>query len=238
MAKKANVERDVNAQQSLESVKGELQQAVYGINADISGAFERMESVAVYQSKAKQAEHEYDESLGEYTGWLHDNGFTASQFRQAQAKQFAEGTDDPAYKAHKAFYDDSKMNYAAKLAATGDYSDIDLMPLYSMTKKAIEAAGHSKRIHIALVELKDDANQGIRKIRERLETLESQDENGDPVAKSEAERDAANLVAIYKRKASNEDTPADEQRNQFAALQVCAVEVGCELEYIALISEI
>jgi hypothetical protein len=45
MANKANVERDVNAQQSLESVKGELQQAVYGINADISGAFERMESV-------------------------------------------------------------------------------------------------------------------------------------------------------------------------------------------------
>jgi hypothetical protein len=107
-----------------------------------------------------------------------------------------------------------------------------------MTKKALEAAGHPKRVHIALVELKDDANQGIRKIRERLETLESQDENGDPVAKSEAERDAANLVAIYKRKANNEDTPADEQRNQFAALQVCAVEMGCELEYIALISEI
>ncbi len=238
MAKKANVERDVNAQQSLESVKGELQQAVYGINADISGAFERMESVAVYQSKAKQAEHKYDESLGEYTDWLHDNGFTASQFRQAQAKQFAEGADDPAYKAHKAFYDDAKMNYAAKLAATGDYSDIDLMPLYDMTKKAVEAAGHPKRVHIALVELKDDANQGIRKIRERLETKESQDENGDPVAKSEAERDAANLVAIYKRRMADEDMPADELKHKIAALQVCAVEQECELEYMALISEI
>jgi len=237
MAKKANVERDVNAQQSLESVKGELQQAVYGINADIAGAFERMESVAVCQSKAKQAEAAYEDSLSEYCQWLHDNGFTASQYRQADVKQFVD-KDDPAYKAHKAFYDDAKFNYASKLASSGEYSDVPLMPLYGMTKKAIEAAGHPKRVSIALVELKDDANQGIRKIRERLETLESRDENGDPVAKSEAERDAANLVAIYKRRMADEDMPADELKHKIAALQVCAVEQECELEYMALISEI
>jgi hypothetical protein len=237
MAKKANVERDVNAQQSLESVKGEIQQAVYGINADIAGAFERMESVAVCQSKAKQAEAAYEDSLSEYCQWLHDNGFTASQYRQADVRKFAD-KDDPAYKAHKAFYDDAKINYASKLASSGEYSEVDLMPLYSMTKKAIEAAGHPKRVSIALVELKDDANQGIRKIRERLETLESRDENGDPVAKSEAERDAASLAAIYKRRMADEDMPADELKHKIAALQVCAVEQECELEYIALISEI
>ena len=238
MAKKANVERDVNAQQSLESVKGELQQAVYGINADVAGAFERMESVAVCQSKAKHAEANYDESLGEYCAWLHDNGFTASQYRQADVKQFAEGTDDPAYKAHKAFYDDAKVNYAGWLEASDDYRDVPLMPLYSMTKKAIEAAGHPKRVTIALQELKADANQGIRKIRERLETLERRDENGDPVAKSEAERDAANLVAIYKRRMADENMPADELKHKIANLQNTAVEQECELEYIALISEI
>jgi hypothetical protein len=71
-----------------------------------------------------------------------------------------------------------------------------------------------------------------------LETLESQDENGDPVAKSEAERDAANLVAIYKRRMADEDMPADELKHKIAALQVCAVEQECELEYMALISEL
>jgi len=237
MAKKANVERDVNAQQSLESVKGELQQAVYGINADVAGAFERMESVAVCQSKAKHAEANYDESLSEYCAWLHENGFTASQYRQADVKQFAD-KEDPAYKAHKAFYDAAKVNYAGWLEASDDYSDVPLMPLYGMTKKAIEAAGHPKRVTIALQELKADANQGIRKIRERLETLESRDENGDPIAKSEAERDAANLVAIYKRRMADEDMPADELKHKIANLQNTAVEQECELEYMALISEI
>ena len=139
-----------------------------------------MGDVAMCQSKAKQAEAAYEDSLSEYCQWLHDNGFVASQYRQADIRKFAD-KDDPAYKAHKAFYDDSKVNYAGKLAASGEYSDVDLMPLYSMTKKALDAAGYAKRVHIALVELKDDANQGMRKIRERLETLESQDENGDSV---------------------------------------------------------
>lgn len=221
----------------IQALKGELQQMTYGINADVAGAFERMGDVAMCQSKAKQAEAAYEDSLSEYCQWLHDNGFTASQYRQADVSIFTD-KDDPAYKAHKAFYDDAKVNYASKLAASGEYSDVDLMPLYSMTKKALDAAGYAKRVHIALVELKDDANQGMRKIRERLETLENQDENGDPVTKTEAQRDAANLLAIYKRKAGNEDTPADEMKAQFAALQVCAVEMGCELEYIALISEV
>ena len=234
--KKASVSQK-DAQTALDTVKGELQQITYGINADVAGAFERMGDVAMCQSKAKQAEAAYEDSLSESCQWLHDNGFTASQYRQADIRKFAD-KDDPAYKAHRAFYDDAKVNYASKLAASGEYSDVDLMPLYSMTKKALDAAGYAKRIHIALVELKDDANQGMRKIRERLETLESQDENGDPVTKTEAQRDAANLLAIYKRKAGNEDTPADEMKAQFAALQVCAVEMGCELEYIALISEI
>lgn len=237
MATKANVKRDVNAQQSLESVKGELQQAVYGINVDVAGAFERMESVAVCQSKAKHAEANYDESLSEYCAWLHDNGFTASQYLQADVKHFVD-KDDPAYKAHKAFYDDAKVNYAGWLEASDDYSDVPLMPLYGMTKKAIEAAGHPKRVTIALQELKGDANQGIRKIRERLETLERRDENGDPIAKSEAQRDAANLVAIYKRRMADENMPADELKHKIAALQECAVEQECELEYMALISEI
>lgn len=237
MSKKENVKRDVKAQ-SLATVKAELAQTVYGINADISGAFERMESVAACQSTAKQAEAAYEDSLGEYTSWLHENGFSASQFRQADASKFAEGKDDPAYKAHKAFYDDSKRNYAASLAASGDYSDVDLMPLYDMGKKDLDAKGYAKRVHIALVELKGDANQGMRKIRERLETLERTDDDGEPIPKTEAERDAANLVAIYKRKANNEDTPADEQQHQFAALQVCAVEMGCETEYLQAISEI
>lgn len=238
MAKKANVERDVNAQQSLESVKGELQQAVYGINADIAGAFERMESVAVCQSKAKQAEAEYEDSLGEYCKWAHANGFTSKHYTQAVAADYAEGKDDPAYKAHKAFYDAAKLKYATKLEASDDYSEVALIPLWEMNKAKLEAAGHPKRVSIALVELKGDANQGIRKIRERLETLESRDENGDPVAKSEAERDAASLAAIYKRRMADENMPADELKHKIAALQVCAVEQECELEYIALISEI
>ena len=221
----------------VQALKGELQQMTYGINTDVAGAFERIGDVAMCQSKAKQAEAAYEDSLSEYCQWLHDNGFTASQYRQADINVFTD-KNDPAYKAHKAFYDDAKVNYASKLAATGEYSDVDLMPLYSMTKKALDAAGYAKRVHIALVELKDDANQGMRKIRERLETLESQDENGDPVIKTEAQRDASNLLAIYKRKAGNEDTPADEMKAQFAALQVCAVEMGCELEYIDAISEI
>jgi hypothetical protein len=189
------------------------------------------------QSKAKQAEAAYEDSLSEYCQWLHDHGFTASQYRQADIRKFAD-KDDPAYKAHKAFYDDAKVNYASKLAATGEYSDVDLMPLYSMTKKALDAAGYAKRVHIALVELKDDANQGMRKIRERLETLESQDENGNPVAKTEAQRDAANLLAIYKRRMADEDMPADELKHKIANLQNTAVEQECELEYIALISEV
>ena len=237
MAKKANVERDNNAQTTLDAVKSELKQITYGINADVAGAFERMESVAVCQSKAKHAEANYDESLSEYCAWLHDNGFTASQYRQADVRNFAD-KDDPAYKAHKAFYDDAKVNYAGWLEASDDYSDVPLMPLYSMTKKAIEAAGHPKRVTIALQELKADANQGIRKIRERLETLESRDENGDPVTKTEAQRDAANLLAIYKRRMADEDMPADELKHKIANLQNTAVEQECELEYIALISEI
>lgn len=238
MAKKANVERDDNAQATLDAVKSELHQAVYGINADIAGAFERMGDVAMCQSKAKQAEAAYEDSLSDYCQWLHDNGFTASQYSQADAKQFAKGNDDPAYKAHKAFYDDSKVNYASKLAASDEYSDVDLMPLYSMTKKALDAAGYAKRVYIALVELKADANQGMRKIRERLETLESQDENGNPVTKTEAQRDAANLLAIYKRRMADEDMPADELKHKIANLQNTAVEQECELEYIALISEV
>ena len=68
--------------------------------------------------------------------------------------------------------------------------------------------------------------------------LNCQDENGDPVAKSEAERDAANLVAIYKRRMADENMPADELKHKIANLQNTAVEQECELEYIALISEI
>lgn len=237
MAKKANVERDVNAQ-PMAAVKSELQQAVYGINADVSGAFERMESVAACQSSAKQAEAAYEDSLGDYCNWAHENGFTSKHYTQAVEADYAEGKDDPAYKAQKAFYDAAKLKYAAKLEASDDYSDVALIPLWEMNKTKLEAAGHPKRVSIALQELKADANQGIRKIRERLETLERADDDGNPIPKTEAQRDAANLAAIYKRKAGNEDTPADEQRNQFAALQVCAVEMGCELEYIALISEI
>lgn len=238
MAKKANVERDVNAQQSLESVKGELQQAVYGINADVSGAFERMESVAACQSSAKQAEAAYEETLGDYCKWAHENGFTSKHYTQAAEANYAEGKDDPAYKAQKAFYDAAKLKYATKLEASDDYSEVALIPLWDMNKAKLEAAGHPKRVSIALQELKGDANQGIRKIRERLETLERRDENGDPVAKSEAERDAANLVAIYKRRMADEDMPADELKHKIAALQVCAVEQECELEYMALISEL
>ena len=221
----------------VQALKGELQQMTYGINTDVAGAFERMGDVAMCQSKAKQAEAAYEDSLSEYCQWLHDNGFTASQYRQADINIFTD-KNDPAYKAHKAFYDDAKVNYASKLAASGEYSDVDLMPLYSMTKKALDAAGYAKRVHIALVELKDDANQGMRKIRERLETLESQDENGDPVTKTEAQRDASNLLAIYKRRMADEDMPADELKHKIANLQNTAVEQECELEYIALISEI
>ena len=68
--------------------------------------------------------------------------------------------------------------------------------------------------------------------------MESQDENGNPVAKTEAQRDAANLLAIYKRRMADEDMPADELKHKIANLQNTAVEQECELEYIALISEV
>jgi len=237
MAKKANIERDVKAQ-PMAAAKSELQQAVYGINADITGAFERMESVAACQSKAKQAEEAYENSLGDYCKWAHESGFTSKHYTQAVAADYAEGKDDPAYKAQKAFYDAAKLNYATRLEASDDYSEVPLIPLWEMSATKLEAAGHPKRVSIALRELKDDANQGIRKIRERLETLERADEDGNPIPKTEAQRDAASFTAIYKRRMADENMPADELKYKLAALQDCAVEQGCELEYIAMISEL
>ena len=225
MPKSKNVERDANAQ-------------AYGINADVDGAFSRMESVAACQTRAKQAEAAYEDKLGEYTSWLYENGFIASQWRQADPKDFKLGKHDRAYKAHKNFYDDAKMHYAMDLEKSGDYSDTPLMPLWNMSKKAIEAAGYPKRVHIALVELKDDANQGMRKIRERLETLERKDDDGETIPKTKAQRNADSLLAIYKRVANNEDMAADRQGDAFAALRAAAVEVGCESEYLTLISEV
>ena len=229
MPKSKNVERDANAQPK---------KLPYGINGDIDGAFSRMESVAEGQTRAKQADAAYEDKLGEYTSWLYENGFTASQWRQADPKDFKLGKHDRAYKAHKNFYDEAKMRYATDLEKSGDYSDAPLMPLWSMSKKAIEAAGYPKRVHIALVELKDDANQGMRKIRERLETLERKDDDGETIPKTKAQRNADSLLAIYKRVTDDEDTTADDQEYACAALEATAVAIKCESEYLKLISEV
>ena len=171
--------------------------------------------------------------LGETVANLVDSGQTSMDWTAPDAKQFTLGKDDAAFKGRKTFYDDAKRDIAFGYVTAKDYG----LPakilerdgfdtVYGWTKKKIEDEGMQPAVYVALETAKSDANKTIRKIRERMRTIEKGDDKTPKVESTDTEKDIKDFQRIINRLLNREDLPADEIEYKLTALQIVAGKSG------------
>tara|TARA_R100000935_G_C2766884_1_gene136020 strand:- start:28 stop:771 length:744 start_codon:yes stop_codon:yes gene_type:complete len=167
--------------------------------------------------------------LGETVDNLVGSGQTSMDWTAPNVKDFTLGKDDAAFKGRKAFYDDAKRDIAFGYVTAKDYGLPNRFlerdgfnTVYGWTKKKIEKEGLQPAVYVALETAKSDANQSIRKIRERMRTIEKGDDKTPKVESTNFEKDLKDFQRLINRLLSREDLPADEVEHKLIALKQAA----------------
>ena len=175
--------------------------------------------------------------LGETVANLVDSGQTSMDWTAPDAKQFALGKDDAAFKRRKTFYDDAKRDIAFGYVTAKDYGlpakilERDgFNTVYGWTKKKIEDEGGKPVIYVALETAKSDANKTIRKIRERMRTIEKGDDKTPKVESTDTEKDIKDFQRIINRLLNREDLSAEEVEYKLNALQEATGRSGYNID--------
>ena len=175
--------------------------------------------------------------LGETVANLVDSGQTSMDWTAPDAKQFTLGKDDAAFKGRKTFYDDAKRDIAFGYVTAKDYG----LPakilerdgfdtVYGWTKKKIEDEGMQPAVYVALETAKSDANKTIRKIRERMRTIEKGDDKTPKVESTDTEKDIKDFQRIINRLLNREDLSAEEVEYKLNALQEATGRSGYNID--------
>ena len=177
-------------------------------------------------SQENAAKEAAAEGLSDTVANLVDSGQTSMDWTAANAKDFALGKDDAAFKGRKAFYDNAKRDIAFGYVTAKDYGlptkflERDgFNTVYGWTKKKIEKEGLQPAVYVALETAKSDANQTIRKIRERMRTIEKGDDKTPKVESTDTEKDIKDFQRLINRLLNREDLSAEEVEYKLTALQ-------------------
>jgi len=175
--------------------------------------------------------------LGETVANLVDSGQTSMDWTAPDAKQFTLGKDDTAFKGRKTFYDDAKRDIAFGYVTAKDYGlpakilERDgFNTVYGWTKKKIEDEGMQPAVYVALETAKSDANQTIRKIRERMRTIEKGNDKTPKVESTDTEKDIKDFQRIINRLLNREDLSAEEVEYKLTALQEATGRSGYNID--------
>ena len=175
--------------------------------------------------------------LGETVANLVDSGQTSMDWTKPDAKQFTLGKDDAAFKGRKTFYDDAKRDIAFGYVTAKDYGlpakflERDAFDtIYRWTKKKIENEGMQPAVYVALETIRYDANQTVRKIRERMRTIEKGDDKTPKVESTDTEKDIKDFQRIINRLLNREDLSAEEVEYKLTALQEATGRSGYGIE--------
>ena len=190
-------------------------------------------------SQENAAKEAAAEGLSDTVANLVDSGQTSMDWTAANAKDFALGKDDAAFKGRKAFYDNAKRDIAFGYVTAKDYGlptkflERDgFNTVYGWTKKKIEKEGLQPAVYVALETAKSDANQTIRKIRERMRTIEKGDVvRTDNVESTDTEKDIKDFQRIINRLLNREDLSAEEVEYKLTALQEATGRSGYNIDY-------
>ena len=175
--------------------------------------------------------------LGETVANLVDSGQTSMDWTKPDAKQFTLGKDDAAFKGRKTFYDDAKRDIAFGYVTAKDYGlpakflERDAFDtIYRWTKKKIENEGMQPAVYVALETIRYDANQTVRKIRERMRTIEKGDDKTPKVESTDTEKDIKDFQRIINRLLNREDLSAEEVEYKLTALQEATGRSGYNID--------
>lgn len=188
-------------------------------------------------SQENAAKEAAAEGLSETVANLVDSGQTSMDWTAPDAKQFALGKDDAAFKGRKTFYDDAKRDIAFGYVTAKDYGvpakflERDAFDtVYGWTKSKIEKEGLQPAVFVALETAKSDANKTIRKIRERMRTIEKGDDKTPKVESTDTEKDIKDFQRIINRLLNREDLSAEEVEYKLTALQEATGRSGYNIE--------
>ena len=209
-----------------------------GSNAFISDTVsESLIAQAHLDSLASEAGERATIGLGETVTNLMDSGHTSLDYTQAKAKDFTLGKDDPWFKKRKDFYDNAKAVTTFGHVTGKDYGLPEKFlerdgfnTVYGWTKKKIEKEGLQPAVYVALETAKSDANQTIRKIRERMRTIEKGSDKTPKVESTDTEKDIKDFQRIINRLLNREDLSAEEVEYKLTALQEATGRSGYNID--------
>ena len=188
-------------------------------------------------SQENAAKEAAAEGLSDTVANLVDSGQTSMDWTAPNAKDFALGKDDAAFKGRKTFYDDAKRDIAFGYVTAKDYGlpakflERDAFDtIYRWTKKKIEKEGLQPVVYVALETIRYDANQTVRNIRERMRTIEKGSDKTPKVESTDTEKDIKDFQRIINRLLNREDLPADEVEYKLNALRDATGRSGYGIE--------
>ncbi len=188
-------------------------------------------------SQENAAKEAAAEGLSDTVANLVDSGQTSMDWTAPNAKDFALSKDDAAFKGRKTFYDDAKRDIAFGYVTAKDYGlptkflERDgFNTVYGWTKKKIEKEGLQPAVYVALETAKSDANQTIRKIRERMRTIEKGDDKTPKVESTDTEKDIKDFQRLINRLLNREDLSQEEVYYKLTALQEATGRSGYNID--------
>jgi len=239
MAKKANVERDVNAQQTVALIAGDNRPELTELECELLGNVGGAELVAA-ESKTYKAE-----TVAATCKALLDNGHTAEEWFAPKATG-SPSKDDPMFLVDKARFQAKQLAVATgayhKRVAFLQMNDDRPMPesvlknleallFVHHTATQQQAQGFNTEVQIAMTHIKKAMNDGMRSIREGLVRREKDEQ-------TDAQREASILFASYRKTAAKEDMDAEEQTEALDHLVAYSHICGFHHEFMALVDNI
>jgi len=239
MAKKANVERDANAQQTVALIAGDNRPELTELECELLGNVGGAELVAA-ESKTYKAE-----TVAATCKALLDNGHTAEEWFAPKATGYP-SKDDPMFLVDKARFQAKQLAVATgayhKRVAFLQMNDDRPMPesvlknleallFVHHTATQQQAQGFNTEVQIAMTHIKKAMNDGMRSIREGLVRREKDEQ-------TDAQREASILFASYRKTAAKEDMDAEEQTEALDHLVAYSHICGFHHEFMALVDNI
>jgi len=225
--------KSVNKKQQKEEQRKEE-----GSNAFISDTVsESLIAQAHLDSLASEAGERATIGLGETVTNLMESGHTSQDYTQAKAKDFTLGKDSTLFKARKEFYDNAKAVTTFGHVTGKDYGlpekfleRGEFYRIYRAKKSDLSNEGLQPAIFVALETAKNDANQTIRKIRERMITIEKADDKTPKVESTDTEKDIKDFQRLINRLLNREDLSAEEVEYKLTALQEATGKNGYHID--------
>ena len=213
MAKLAKkVDTDSNVSNERLDLINDAVNKVQGSNAAITlSVTEWLVHQGQLDSQENAAKEAAAEGLGETVTNLVEQGQTSMDWTAPKAKDFALGKDDAAFKGREAFYDEAKRDISFGYVTAKDYGlpakflERDSFDaIYGWTKTRVEKEGLQPAVYVALETAKADANQTIRKIRERMRTIEKGETKTPKVESTDIEKDIKDFQRLLNRLLNSE----------------------------------